>query len=459
MNSLLLRFFISFWLTIALTIGTAAAVGYYYSERAHAAYQRFEVSDAVYEASEALRSQGRDGLKHWLQSLPRVTGSLIFVVDQRGKDILNRRLPFTISIALRRFGERRGTRRLDRGNIRPARPFTELVGQDGGVYTVFVMPPRGTVANWLTKRGLPTLVLLAVFASAAVSWLLAGTISRPIRQLRASALSLAEGRFDTRVAGNVADRRDEIGLLAKDFDRMARELQRSAHRQTELTRNVSHELRSPLARVRVALELARRQTGDLRELDKIDAETEKLDGLIGQILEYSKLDAELTETLTSINVVDLAHSLAEDVRFEFGEKVSVNVTPDDDAQIMVEGSERALTSCLENVLRNAARHGKSDGQIDMTVHQDEDEVRVSIQDDGGGVAEQELEHLFEPFFRTAPHRAESNRSGSGLGLSIADRAIALHGGSISASNSSDGLLVTILIPKKPPTDSISRANR
>ena len=450
MSRLLLRFFVSFWLTIALTFGAAAALGFYYAERAHAAIARFEVSDAVYDAGAALRSDGRDGLAEWLESLPGVTGSLIYVVDQRGKDILGRRLPAAISIALRRFGDRRRGGRPDRANIRRARPFTELVGPDGAVYTVFVLPPRGTVGNWLTNRGLPTLIFLAVVLSAAASWFLAGTISRPIRELRSSAMSLAAGRLDTRVASDVLQRHDEIGLLARDFDRMARELQRASHRQTELTRNVSHELRSPLARVRVALELARRKTGELHELDKIDGETERLDALIGQILEFSKLDAEHHDTPLCIDVIDMIHALADDLRFEFGDDVSVTVSCATDRSVHVQGFEHALRSCLENVLRNAARHGGPGGTIDVAVEQGEFDVVITIQDDGGGVAPGDLEHLFEPFYRAARHRSGPRPPGSGLGLAIAHRAIALHGGSIAAHNQDEGLRVTIRLPAAPP---------
>lgn len=446
MNSLLIRFFLAFWLTIALTIGAASAVGYYYSERAHAAIERFEVSDAMYEASAALRSNGRKGLTEWLDALPRVTGSVIYVVDERGRDLLGRRVPPSISAALRRFGGRRGSSQRDPGNLRLARPFTELVDTDGRIYHFFVVPPQGPIGSWFANRGLPSLAILAFVTSAAVSWLLAGTISRPVRRLRESATAIAEGKLDTRVAKGVAKRRDEIGLLARDFDRMASELQRSSHRQTELTRNVSHELRSPLARLRVALELARRKTGELPELEKIDAETEKLDALIGQILEFSKLDADDHEQAAQINVVDLVHQIVDDVRFEFGDKVELNYTCQADKDIVISGFEGALRSSVENVIRNAARHGQSGGRVDIDVSLERDEVTIDVRDDGGGVDAQELEHLFEPFYRTTPNRPELARSGSGLGLAIAQRAVALHGGTISARNEDGGLRVRIRVP-------------
>ena len=265
MRSLLIRIFISFWSIIVITIIAAGALGYFYAERARTAMQNFEVSDAMLEASASLRENGRDGLTAWLRSLPGVTASLVYVLDDRGRDLLGRRLPPPVLIAMKRFGEPRFGRRppvRDFGNLQPARPFTQLIGPDDHVYTLFVLPPQGAVGRWLAERGGAGVAVLALLVSAAVSYLLARTISQPIRRFRESAIAIADGNLDTRVADRVGKRRDEIGLLAQDFDRMTDELRGAWLRQSELTRNVSHELRSPLARLRVALELARRKTGD-----------------------------------------------------------------------------------------------------------------------------------------------------------------------------------------------------
>jgi two-component system sensor histidine kinase CpxA len=449
MRSLLIRFFLAFWLMIVATIGFAAALGYYYSERAYAAIERFELSDAMYDASTALQSNGREGLTDWLESLPGVTGSLIYVVDERRQDILDRQLPPAISIALRRFDRRRGHRNpREFGNIRPARPFTELEGPEGTVYTFFALRPQGQLGRWFGNRGLAGLALIAIAVSAAFSYLLAGTISRPVRQLRSAATAIAAGKFDTRMAESVLKRRDEIGLLARDFDRMAGELQRSLHRQLELTRNVSHELRSPLARLRVALELARRKAGEISELDKIDLETERLDALIGQILEFSKLNSDGHEQSSELNIVDVVQSVIDDVRFEYGMHTNVELRQSPDDDVFVTGYDGAMRSAIENIVRNAARHGQPNGHVYVDIAVESALVEILVQDDGGGVAADELEHLFEPFYRAKPNRAESSRSGSGLGLAIANRAVELHGGSLEARNNDGGLCVTIRLPRE-----------
>ena len=447
MRSLLVRIFVSFWSIILITIAVAVVIGHSYAERTRISLQNFEVDDAVLRASTSLQENGREGLTEWLRSLPGATRSLIYVVDEQGEDLLDRRLPTVIKMTVRRFGDRRRPPlhfREDRPNLRPARPFTQLIGPDGGYYTVFVMPPRSVGRQWIAERGRAGLIVLALIVSAAVSYLLARTISRPIERLRGSANAIASGRLDTRVAEGVGKRRDELGLLAEDFDRMANELQRAWRRQSELTRNVSHELRSPLARLRVALELVRRKTGELAELDKIDAETERLDELIGRILEFSRLDAESGEEKTRIELCDLVRSVVDDVRYEYGHLgSSATIEFEAGAACDTVGYPNALRSCVENVVRNAMEHSRDGGKVLVRVGDNTGYPVVTVEDEGGGVPEVELERIFEPFYRSKTTQADASQRSGGLGLAIAARAIALHGGSIGAANAGGGLRVEI----------------
>ncbi len=449
MQSFFLRIFLSFWAIIVITIVSAATLGYVYSERARAAVQNFEVSDAMLAASAALESGGRDGLTEWLRSLPGVTGSLVFVIDERGNDLLGRHVPPPIKVALKRFNHPRSRRFVTResGTLRPARPFTQLIGPGDDEYTLFVMPPQGAVGRWLSQRGGLTLVLLALIVSATVSLVLARAISRPIRRFRESANAIAEGNLDTRVLEHVGQRRDEIGLLARDFDRMTDELKLAWQRQTELTRNVSHELRSPLARLRVALELARRRTGDVPELDKIELETERVDALIGQILEYSRLDAAPQDEQVVINLDELLRSIVADVAFEFGE-VGADTRIDYVAgrNVSTVGYEGALRSGIENILRNAARHHQDEDPLSVRLDAHGAYAVIVVEDHGGGVAEDEIAKIFEPFYRATARPSGNASDGSGLGLSIASRAIELNKGTLTATNTTQGLAVEIRLP-------------
>ena len=452
MRSLHLRIFLAFWLIIVLTIVTAASLGFFYAERARSSLQSFEVSDAMIEASEALRDQGRAGLVTWLESLPFAAESVIYIVDEQGRELLDRQLPGPVRMTLRRSmmqstpRQQRPPRPREPDSLRPARPFAELVGSGGEIYTLIVLPPQTAVMRWLYERGGLGLAIIALLVSAGVSYLLARAISKPISRFRESTAAIAAGDLDTRMAAGIEKRSDEIGALAKDFNHMTHELQLAWQRQAELTSNVSHELRSPLARLKVALELARRQTGELAELDRIDVETERLDEIIGQLLTFSKLDTNPHEAAESVDLVELLAGVIDDVQFEnINDVVDIDLRCDSD--ISINGYPLALRSAFENLIRNAALHGG--GQVQVTVRAESEHAIVEVQDQGEGVPEAELARMFEPFYR-ASTSAESQ--GAGLGLAIAARAIAIHDGSVDARSKDEGLCIAVRLPSQSNTE-------
>ncbi len=443
MRSLLMRFFLAFWLIIALTIATAATVGFLYAERARASLENFEVSEAMLDASESLEQRGREGLVEWLSSLPSVTTSIVFVLDENDKDLLGRKVPKPVMQAIRRverFGGPHPPRWRDRDNFRPARPFSQLVGPDGDTYTLIVLPAQNAVTRWVTERSRLTFVIILLLISGGVSYLLARAISKPILRFRESTVAIAGGDLDTRIPDTVEKRSDEIGALAQDFNRMARKLQLAWQRQGELTSNVSHELRSPLARLKIALELARRKTGELSELDRIDAEAEKLDALVGQLLTFSKLDADMSGDRETVILAELIESVIDDVRFENeGKDIAIEFEGDDSIELTAHAG--ALRSAVENVIRNAVIHGGD--KVEVSLSREDDHALISVQDTGGGVAEDDLEHLFHPFYRTT---ASKDKEGAGLGLAIAARALSMHEGTIQAQNTEQGLRVDLTLP-------------
>jgi two-component system sensor histidine kinase CpxA len=258
-------------------------------------------------------------------------------------------------------------------------------------------------------------------------------------------VSLAEGNLNVRVANSIGKRRDELGMLGRDFDVMAEKLQRAAEQQLELSRNISHELRSPLARMRVAVELARRKAGDLSEFERLDRDAERLDSLIGQILSYTKLESDSVADAVAVDLSDVIKEVIENVNFESGGS-RVSLLPGRDG-IAVTGYRGALLSAIENVVRNAVRHTPADGRVEIAVDTAGESVSIDVLDRGPGVAEQDLAQLFDPFFRTHESATNDGNGGTGLGLAIARRAVQLHGGTIEARNRVDGgLAVRILLP-------------
>ena len=329
-----------------------------------------------------------------------------------------------------------------------ARPLSQLIGPNGQRYIFVVVPVRNGV---LVEYGLSArtfLLILALVVSAAVSLMLARTMSRPVRELREATRSLAEGDFEKRVSESVGRRKDELGQLARDFDLMANNLQRSAAQQLELSRNVSHELRSPLARLRVALEIARREAGDLAEFDRIDTETERLDNLIAQILNYTRLDSLAEQDKRMISLNDIIADVIADVNYECNSAGidDVSIRPEFSSSIDILVHEQSVRSAIENILRNAVRHTNSSSQIVVTLRREYPSTAIITFDDcGPGVPDDDLDRLFEPFFRS--RQTANDNEGTGLGLAIAARAVTLHGGTIAASNrASGGLRITIELP-------------
>ena len=456
MRSLFVRFFLSFWLIIGITIGTAAIGGFWYSERMREAIESFELGDSMLEASQALESDGRDGLLQWLTDFPRSAGVSIFILDERGRDILQRRPPYGVMRIFRRHREHFREHRHDSDeprNLRRARPLPQLIAANGDTYTFVVAPSHLPSAIWASADARLLLLILALIISGLVSTALAKAISRPVQKLRDATIALSDGDLDVRVADSIGRRRDELGMLGRDFDAMAEKLQTAVLQQTELSRNISHELRSPLARIRVAIELAKRQAGELGEFERLEREAERLDNLIGQILSYTRLESGSVRDTTTVDLADVISEVAENVNFECRADgiEGVKVTTGPIAAIELNGHRDALVSAIENTVRNAVHHSPPEGEVSITLARSDDDAVIEIRDQGPGVDDGDLNNLFEPFFRTRQSAESEKNDGTGLGLAIAARAVQLNGGAISASNhrvagSVNGLIIKIVLP-------------
>lgn len=275
-------------------------------------------------------------------------------------------------------------------------------------------------------------------------WALARYLSSPIGKLRKATLKLAEGDLTVRVAGEIGERRDEISALAKDFDLMAERIESLIISQKILSRDVSHELRSPLARMNVALEIAKKKASPEMgpDLDRIENESSRLNDMISRLLTLSKLESGSQDFEKHvINLKRLIEQVADDADFEAKAKNRFVLTEEmDDCRIM--GDENLIQSAIENVLRNAVRYTKEESAVRINLRSTEKWAVVTITDEGGGVPEKELANLFKPFYRVGEAR-DRGSGGIGLGLAIAEQAVRLHKGSIVAKNTEKGLEITI----------------
>ena len=451
MRSLFLRFFIAFWVLIGLIIGGAAVSGFLYAERLQVTIEDFEVGNSMAEASAVLASGGRDALAGWVRHLPRDDGVIVYIVDAEGRDIVDRDLPF----AMQRYIQRHRGHAPDRPANNDAAPrerrrhrvLPQLAAPDGEILTMLVAPVRLPGSFWARSDERLMLLIFALVISGVLSYALAAAFARPVSKLRAATVALAEGNLDIRVADSLGKRRDELGMLGRDFDAMAEKLQRAAEKQTELSRNISHELRSPLARIRVAIELARRKAGELPEFQRLETDTERLDSLIGQLLSYARLDDDNQANATTINMHDLVSEVAENVNFEYGGNKRVVIDWQAGEHASINGRRGAILSAVENVVRNAVKHSPDDHDVIVRAKLRNDKLSIDVEDQGPGVPVEDLARIFEPFYRTRTSAELDGNGGTGLGLAIAKRAVESHGGQVEAAEAAaGGLRVRIDLP-------------
>jgi two-component system sensor histidine kinase CpxA len=290
--------------------------------------------------------------------------------------------------------------------------------------------------------------LFALGVSGALCFVLTRNITVPLFQLGKAADSIAAGNLTARVPGELLHRRDEVGKLGRDFDRMAERLESLVSGHKRLLGDVSHELRSPLSRVLVALGLARKASAEEMPelLDRIALESRQLDNLIGQLLTLSRIESGSHSAATkSIDLTALVQEVASDADFEARARSrSVTVTASDEC--VVSGSEELLRSAIENVLRNAVRFTREGTAVDVSIRRETIRAVVRVRDHGPGVPDNMLAEIFLPFRRIQTAHGTANE-GSGLGLAIAQRAVAASGGKIVANNVPDGgLIVEIELP-------------
>ncbi|MFU8878181.1 MAG: ATP-binding protein [Wenzhouxiangellaceae bacterium] len=456
MTRLYLRIFLAFWLVIILTIGAVLLIN---SQLEHAQRDDAEMSQRALrmvgsvsdQAQEALSRGGESGLRQWAERSGQRRGRLqVFVFDREGVELLERRAPRKVRQIVRQWRQQ--------GELAQPRVRGQFITEvsspvDGDYLIVLRPPPRPVVLRILGPLGTAGLIALAIVFSGLVCLWLARTITRPVRQLRIAGQQLGQGQLDARAPATAATRRDELGDLARDFNRMAERLQQLVGTQQQLLRDVSHELRSPLARLQVLLALATdadSDTGRAAHLARINTEIETLDRLIGEILGYARLSEGMAPEVESLDLIDLIEDVAASARLEGApRKLAVEVTAPD--SVMMEVDSELLHRAIENVTRNALRHTPENSLIELGVEViDPNEVLISVSDQGPGVPDERLEEMFEPFVRLSTERSESG-PGGGIGLAIARAAIEQHGGSIHARNCpGGGLQVRIRLPRHYP---------
>jgi signal transduction histidine kinase len=324
----------------------------------------------------------------------------------------------------------------------------QVIGASGQRYTLLAVFSMRPLAGLIGDLGYKTLLgLVAILLlSGPFCFLLAFHIANPIVRLSEAAGRIADGWLDTRSGPRIRSRCDEIGRLGASFDRMAEQIESLVDGQRRLFGDISHELRSPLARLSVAEGLLRQCPNEERAeyLDRIALEVEHLDQLIGQLLTLARIDsAPDSSHKETVELSSLIQEVAVDGNFEAQAKCCA-VRVDSDNLCRTTGAREQLRRAIENVVRNAIRHTKPSTDVEITIREQRasalSRTIIQVRDHGPGVASEHLEKMFLPFYRI-PATNGGPTSGAGLGLAITERIVRMYGGTVSAMNALDGGLI------------------
>lgn len=440
MRSLFWRIFASFWLAIALVAGLSMLLGRMLNQDAWLLSRHPAVAGLAEGWTQRYEQQGPQAAQAFLEQRKEAFRINVQVLGENGQPLVRGTFPPRAAAfeARAKNPKRLPWRRLNDDYNSP---------YSGETYLFIYRIPNTEVAAWqresrlwpLSALGI-ALVVLTLFSL----WLTL-SITRPLNRLRGAVHDLGQTAYQQNSLAKLAERRDELGVLAADFNRMGERVQGLISSQRQLLRDVSHELRSPLARLRIALALTERAEAGEREKywPRLSKECDRLEALISEILALARLDAE-PGAAQPINLGELLHKLQEEARLDAPEQqIEIQL----ESGLQLNGWPDMLQRAMDNLLRNALRFNPVGQPIELTASRNAEQLCLSVRDHGPGAAPELLARLGEPFFR-APGQTSS---GHGLGLAIARRAAERHGGQLELSNHAQGgFIATLRLPLTAP---------
>lgn len=377
----------------------------------------------------------------------------IFLIDPDGKELRGRTIPPEIAQVLTHLSVDTPFHLLSQQDQTYAGRYVLL--RDGDLRIVSFSTPASSRKNfWFYYvRENWSFFVVSMLISGIACLFLSMYLSKGFRTLQDAIRNVGKGDLSVRVAPYFTKRRDEIGELSREFDDMTARLEKSMLEQKRLIKDVSHELRSPLARLQFALGLARQRSNGVvqAELEKIGEAADYLNNIISTILAFPTNESETWELNDVVDIKVLLETLAADYQSEAADKqVKIEfVSSLDEALVSTYGT--TLNGVFENIINNAVHHTLNDTTIKIELTVDQSNYVVAVRDHGPGVDDSELANIFEPFYRTDEARDRAS-GGYGLGLNIAQRTVALHKGSIVAQNAATGGLVVKVILQRGEFD-------
>jgi two-component system sensor histidine kinase CpxA len=450
MRSLYWKIFVSFWLATILIIISTAWVTSEIAQQSSIPAREQVFMDSYANAAVATFESGRhQALKQWLRQTGSSKKIVLYLLCNNGEIISNQTPPDAIKqITADLVNEQLNDGLLKFGNLIVSH---EILSTSGHAYRLAALSEKPlshfVIISW---AGLTIRLTIAIVISGLICYLLSRYLTYPLRLLGIAAKSIATGKLNTRVGSFKGHRRDEIAELSYEFDRMAEQLETLVDSKERLLQDISHELRSPLARLQIAIELGRSKTHPQAHVEfaRMEEECLRLNTLIGEILQFARLDKSVNElNKTMVDLVRLIEHIINDALFEFN-KSSKPLFYHSSLSYYILCDERLIHRALENIIRNALKYSPLSKPIIINLGDTEnkDHIIIDINDNGLGVPTEQLGKIFNPFYRVDPSR-EKKTGGYGLGLSIAQKAIQLHNGDIIASNrKTGGLHVQIRLP-------------
>lgn len=441
-RSLYLKIFIWFWLAmIIINVVLFAAFALTRPTPTRRSWRDLaQTGPNAQKAAEIYEQSGPGALTASLQAAEKTTGVSATFFDEHGKELSGRTVsPKAQELSAKATETRDIEFNFDVEGTLVARP---IVRENGQLYIYVAHIPRPPFQPTWQTLGMRLLVVLVI--GGIFCYWLARYLTTPLFKLRTTTNELAEGNLGARVSTKLAKRRDEVGQLGRDFNAMAERLESMVKAQQRLLGDISHELRSPLARLGVALGLARQRSGAEANgaLDRIERESDNLNEMISQLLTLTRLESGTDGRRRSeVDLTALVHEVAQDADFEARSvNRSVEVVSSDNCSI--NGVEELLRSAVENVVRNAVRYTPEGTAVEVALRKQngngDNFAVISVRDRGNGVPDEALEKIFRPFYRTEDARDRQSGGGTGLGLAITERAVRMHGGSVQAVNAADG---------------------
>jgi two-component system sensor histidine kinase CpxA len=389
------------------------------------------ISQQFAESVHAYETGGRQELAAALERFRDVTDTEGVLTDRYGRDLLT---------GEDRSDLAREARRQRRGPMwRRSRTVFARRSEDGR-YMYFAFLQQRSVIRFFLQ---PEINLTILGVLALLSYGFARHLTNPVRRLQSVVEQFGRGNFSVRARSN---RGDEIGSLARSFDQMADRIGVLLQAERRLLQDISHELRSPLARLSLAVELARSDDDPSRHLDRIEREAERLNALVGELLQVTRVEGDTSRMRhEELDLGSLVSEMAEDARLEAEER-GARIEPEIEGPVTINGDRELVRRAVENVMRNAVRYAPAGTAVTVRVRRADDGAVIEIRDCGPGVPEDQLSRIFEPFYRVDTDRDRAS-GGVGLGLAIAKRAVEAHGGSVTARNAGPGLQVSVRLPK------------